>query len=316
MGLITLPKAAACIVTIVLLATSSVAEAGPTSQEKSQAAQAYTKGKRLLGQNKPDEATALLEEAVNLNPVGKYRLELAKALSAAGSLKEALGSLDGIEDDSDKAAAKAGKKLQTELAARVPTLAVTLSNDIADVVIRIDDEEVAPGKPLALNPGMHSVVIEQNGEAKEERSVVLREKDKRKLVMGAKLTATPAVAPEASAESKAAGGTWWPAAVGYGTGGVGVVLGSTFGFLAFQTTNDVELSCNAGQCPQDAASSIDAAKTYGNVSTGMFVTAGAALAAGVVLTFTHGLSSSEDGKPEVAVRSSVGPGGVGIALDY
>ena len=179
MGLITLHKAAACFVSIVWLASASVAHAAPTSQEKSQAAQAYTKGKRLLGQNKPDEATALLEEAVNLNPVGKYRLELAKALSAAGSLKEALGSLDGIEDDSDKAAAKAGKKLQTELAARVPTLAVTLSNDIADIVIRIDDEEVAAGKALALNPGMHSVVIEQNGEAKEERSVVLREKDKK-----------------------------------------------------------------------------------------------------------------------------------------
>jgi hypothetical protein len=315
MGLITLHKAAACFISLALLATASLAEAAPTSQEKSQAAQAYAKGKRLLGQNKPDEATALLEEAVNLNPVGKYRVELAKALIAAGSLKEALGTLDGIEDDSDKAAAKAGKKLQTELSSRLPTLAITLSNDVADVVIRIDDEEIAPGKPLALNPGMHTVVIEQNGESKEERSVVLREKDKRKLVMGAKLTATPTTPIEAPAE-KSSGGTWWPAAIGYGTGGVGVVLGSTFGFLAFQTTNDVELSCNAGQCPQDSAASIDAAITYGNVSTGMFVTAGAALAAGVILTFTHGLSSSEDGKPEVALRSSVGPGGVGIAIDY
>ena len=314
---------AAAVLGAAITLVSAEASAAPTSQEKTQAATAFAKGKRLLAQNKSDEAVAALEEAVNLNALGKYRVEYAKALVAGGQLKEALGTLDGIEADPDKAAAKAGAKLRSDLEARVPTLTITLSNDVPDAIVRIDDEEITVGQPASLNPGMHVVVVEQAGESKEERSIVLREKDKRKLVMGAKLTATP-VTPTASEDSTSRGrGTWWPAALGYGTGGLGVILGSTFGFMAFQKTNDVELLCSSGQCPSDAAPLIDEARMFGNVSTGVFVTSAVALGAGVVLTFTHGLSGEEnsDGdkpkeKSDVAIRSSVGPGSASIALDF
>jgi hypothetical protein len=165
---------------------------------------------------------------------------------------------------------------------------------------------------------MHVVRVEQEGETKEERSIVLRERDKRKLVMGAKLSAAPApseVAPEDDAGSSKRG-TWWPAALGYGAGGAGMILGSTFGFLAFQTTNDVEIMSNAGRCPEEASAMIDQSKMYGNVSTGVFVTSVLALGAGVVFTFTHGLTSDEEEKPAVAVRTSVGPGSASLALDF
>jgi hypothetical protein len=305
--------------TLLFLAIVLPATAQATSREdKRAAATAFAKGKRLLQQSKSDEAVVALEEAVNLDPSGKYRIEYAKALVAQGSLQEALGTLSGIEEDPDKAAAKAGAKLAKDLNARVPALTVTLSNDIPGVVVKVDDQDIAVGEATRLNPGMHVVRIEQDGETKEERSVVLRERDKRKLVMGAKLTATPVVGPRAE-ETEAAssgGGTWWPAALGYGTGGAGLILGSTFGFLAFQTTNDVEIMCNSGQCPQEASAMIDQSKMYGNVSTGVFVTSALALAAGVVFTFTHGLKSTEDEKPSVAVRTSVGPGSASIALDF
>ncbi len=314
---------AAALIGAAILLGSTEAAAAPTPQEKSQAATAYAKGKRLLAQNKSDEAVVALEEAVNLNALGKYRIEYAKALVAGGQLKEALGTLDGIDSDADKAAAKAGAKLRADLEARVPTLTVTLSNDVPNVVVRINDEEITVGQPTSLNPGNHVIVVEQGGESKEERSIVLRERDKRKLAMGAKLTATPAAPIESEQPSPGGGGTWWPAALGYGSGGLGVILGSTFGFMAFQKTNDVELLCASGQCPSDAAPLIDEARMFGNVSTGVFVTSAVALGAGVVLTFTHGLSSDEssDGdkpseKSDVAIRSSVGPGSASIAVDF
>jgi hypothetical protein len=307
--------------TLLFLVCVLPATARATSREdKRAAATAFAKGKRLLQQNKADDAVAALEEAVNLDPSGKHRIEYAKALVAQGSLEEALGALSGIDEDDDKTAAKAGAKLQKDLAARVPALTITLSNDVPGVVVMVGEREVNVGEATRLNPGMHVVRIEQDGETKEERSVVLRERDKRKLVMGAKLSATPATT-ESAQDSEAdpdsgKRGTWWPAALGYGAGGAGVILGSTFGFLAFQTTNDVEIMCNAGRCPEETSVMIDQSKVYGNVSTGLFVTSVLALGAGVVFTFTHGLSSEEVEKPAVAVRTSFGPGSAALALDF
>lgn len=306
--------------TLLFLVCVLPATARATSREdKRAAATAFAKGKRLLQQNKADDAVVALEEAVNLDPSGKYRIEYAKALVAQGSLEEALGALSGIDEDDDKTAAKAGVKLQKDLAARVPALTVTLSNDVPGVVVMIGEREVNVGEAIRLNPGMHVVRIEQDGETKEERSVVLRERDKRKLVMGAKLSTTPATteaAPDEADPDSGKRGTWWPAALGYGAGGAGVILGSTFGFLAFQTTNDVEIMCNAGRCPEETSVMIDQSKMYGNVSTGLFVTSVLALGAGVVFTFTHGLSSEEDEKPAVAVRTSFGPGSAALAVDF
>jgi tetratricopeptide (TPR) repeat protein len=166
--------------TLLFLAIVLPATAQATSREdKRAAATAFAKGKRLLQQSKSDEAVVALEEAVNLDPSGKYRIEYAKALVAQGSLQEALGTLSGIEEDPDKAAAKAGAKLAKDLNARVPALTVTLSNDIPGVVVKVDDQDIAVGEATRLNPGMHVVRIEQDGETKEERSVVLRERDKR-----------------------------------------------------------------------------------------------------------------------------------------
>jgi hypothetical protein len=96
-----------------------------------------------------------------------------------------------------------------------------------------------------------------------------------------------------------------PAFVAFGAGGVGLVLGATFGALALKQASDLKSECTAGvSCPQWSTTR-NAAETKAWVSNAGIAVAVAGAVVGFVLLKTGASPSAK-----AAVRSAVGPGGL------
>jgi hypothetical protein len=95
-------------------------------------------------------------------------------------------------------------------------------------------------------------------------------------------------------------------------GGLLLVLGGVFGGLAFSAAGSAKAQCNGNVCLPTAQDDIDHSKTFGNVSTGMFIAGGAVAVAGVVLAIVAPGGSSAPAK-NARVVPWIGGDQVGVA---
>lgn len=301
---------------------ASTAMAAPTAKERAEAKSAWLKGKRLVTQEKRDEAVETLRIAVELDPRVQYQLDLARALVEVKILIEARDLCDAIaaskEPNIQKAKAAAAT-MKKDLEPRIPKITVKVSGDAVGATATINGETVEIGAPLSFDPGVYTVRarIGQNPEVSQR--VELAERDERLVT----LDPSSGEAPKEEEKEEPSSGTMVPAAIAYAVGGAALVGGGVTGFLAFQKTDEVKDLCGGTQCPERYAGEVQTAQDFGTASTVLFALGGLGVTAGLILTFTVGMDdgdtpkdeSNEEKKSEearVRIRPVVGPLGLGV----
>lgn len=109
---------------------------------------------------------------------------------------------------------------------------------------------------------------------------------------------------------------------GFIVAGVGLGIGSVAGLVALSGKSDLDKACTNSQCGTDQHDKLDSAKTWGNVSTVMFVVGGAGLLVGLYATFTAPKSAAQapasrslalaKAPSSATITPDFGPGGVGV----
>jgi hypothetical protein len=140
------------------------------------------------------------------------------------------------------------------------------------------------------DPGRYTVSLKSEHCTAEDKTFSLAEGETYDLRVAFKQTDAEATKP--IDEPKRTGGTMAPAAVAFGIGGAGLVVGAIFAGLAFDQTDWLYPQCKNNVCPKDLADAVSIAQTDGDVSTAMFVVGGVGVATGIVLAVTVGRGSS------------------------
>lgn len=298
----------------------SLALAAPTPQEKSAAKSAWILGKRLQTQGKEDEAVLALREAVDKDPKAQYQLDLARALVKTKSYLDAKKMAEAVlatTEPNTQRAKQAAQAIIKEVSPKIPTLKIAIQGAAAaGASATIDGESVEIGKERSLDPGSYVVRARSSNGAETSESVTLVEAEHRVVT----LTLADAAPIEKKEEPSSGGGNMAPAAVLYGLGGAGLVVGAVLGVLAFQKTSEVQDLCGGNVCPPAYSDDVALAQDYGTGSTVAFAIGGLGVAAAIILTVTVGIDHGPDSKKDEPDKSAFqnvqiafGPGSIALS---
>ena len=293
----------------------AAALAAPSPKERADARAFLNEARKAAKEKRWSDAIGAFQTAEGLDPSPAVELELAQTEIAAGKLAEAAKLLGTINAGTDSApparkAREAAKKALDDLKPRIPTVRVTVSGPTGKVSVIVDGADVDASAEIPLNPGNHIVGASADGWNPAEKELKLAEGAHEKV----ELTLTSSVAAPPPQETA---GSRVPGIVVAGVGGVALVLGGVFGGLAFSATSSARALCKNNVCPAAAANDIASSKTFGNVSTGMFIAGAAIAATGVVLIIVRPFGGKKDQAAKAATGVRVVPwvsaGEVGLA---
>jgi len=292
------------------LAASAIAlAAGPAAaqspEDRESARRLFEEGKARRDRGDAAGALESFRAADALMDVPTTKLAVARAYAALGKLVEARDAAMAIaqipaapiEPTPFIDARTAAAQLATQLAARIPSIAITFHGD-PPASLAVDGEGVprdAWSTPRRVNAGKHTVVARRGGR-EVSAQVTVAEGESASLSLDT--SALPAERePASSAPSEGSAGpsaTALPAAtsttrplgpvfwIGAGVGAAGLVAGGIAGGLSLSNKSSADAYCRDGRCPPAAYPSLDAAGTWATVSTIGFVAAGVGAAVAVV----------------------------------
>jgi hypothetical protein len=195
--------------------------------------------------------------------------------------------------------------------------------DIVDARLTIDGKvatETLDGKPIVVDPGVHTFVFETKGAGAAppvKEQVVVKPGEKNRIVSVTIATGDDGAAPVAALapERPADGSKSSPPIAAYVVGGLGIVaLGAAgvMGLLANSDAHDLRSTC-APNCKQSDVDAIQTRYTIGGVTAGV---GGALLVTGIVLFFVHGSGSSQTGSSAPALGLQPLAGGSAALLRF
>jgi hypothetical protein len=214
-----------------------------------------------------------------------------------------------------------------EVSEAVPSVVFTAKVDfesVFDVTVSADGVRVATqldGKPVELNPGLHTFVFEREGQPPIEKKLIVA-RNEVGLVVSASWKSTPPGGTSASrtggsptglspagvlptpgrdAASRASHGPSTGRIVGWtvlGLGSVGVVVGSVFGAMMFSARDSAIAECPNNICRPGGLDEIRRARDDATISTVAF-----SLGAGASVVGAYLLIRPEPAKSQSAVRS-------------
>jgi hypothetical protein len=232
--------------------------------------------------------------------------ETGQGLRSAGRLRDARTKFrECVSQSCPRPVREDCAQRVAEMETAIPTLVLAAKdlagNDLLAVAVRVDGQSLADplgGKAIEVDPGEHQFTFQVEGEPPVEKSVVVRQGDKNRLiqvVIGqapspplepvAPKPAAPPHPPPVSDDS-----TWRLAgitlgAVGVGAAGAGLVLS-----LLAKSTYDHALSAecdgNPHACTPQGAIDGRTAHAEAEGATASFIGAGVLVAGGAVLFFT------------------------------
>jgi len=293
----------------------AVALAAPSQKEKADARAFLAEARKAAKEKRWTDAIGAFQTADGLDPSPAVELELAQTEIAAGKLAEAARLLATIDAGTDpalpaKKTREAAKKVLDELKPRVPTVKVAVTGPTGKVSVIIDGADVDASGEVPVNPGSHTVGASADGWNPAEKDVKLAEGAHETV----ELTLTPGTA---AAPVQASSGSRLPGIIVASGGGLGLILGGVFGGLAFSATSSAKSKCVGNVCSPAAADDISSSKTYGNVSTAMFIAGGALAAAGVVLIIVApGGGKKDEPRKGAHVTPWIGPGQAGLGGSF
>ena len=281
-------------------------------------------GKKLRGEKDFKGALEKFKGAFALVATPVTGRELAFAYLDVGQLVDAreiavsvvqMPKAKDETDASDKARGDCGK-LASDLAARIPSLSIRLLAP-AGVASQVTVDGVALstaalGIARKIDPGKHVVIATANGSPEARAEVDLKEGESREVTLtleagktGASTVTAPSTSgtssapsssPSSSTPSSSTGSSSHALTyVGFGVAGVGVVVGSVAGLLAFSKLSSAKDGCVDTRCPPSSQGGLDSSKTWGTLSTVAFIVGGVGATVGIVSLFT-GSSSRDAGR--------------------
>jgi hypothetical protein len=235
--------------------------------------------------------------------------EKAQQLRSAGKLGDARDQLNICgRPECPKLVQQDCTQWMSELLATLPSVVPGAKDrkgrDVVDARVTVDGKvvtEVLDGKPIVIDPGVHTFVFESKGLPSVKEQVVVKPGEKNRIVTVTFATPDDAVAPppssaappNAGAAADSSNGSSAPIAA-YVLGGVGIVaLGAAlyFDLAASGDAHDLRSGCSPN-CSQSDVDDVKTKYTIAGVTAGI---GGALLITGIVLYFVHGKGSSKTG---------------------
>ncbi|MBW2529671.1 MAG: hypothetical protein JRI23_36180 [Deltaproteobacteria bacterium] len=302
----------------VLLGWAHHGRAAPTrnSEQGKKAALPFAqKGLDLFDAGRYVEAIAEFQRAEDLFHAPTHLKYMAEAHERLGQLLEAQRHYgEAIADQLPESAPEVFQRVQTEarealtnLVKRIPTLEVEVQGIDRELVRITVDGENWPSwweRPRRFNPGKHEVMAAADGYLAVVRSVTLAEGARDRLVID---MSTPDQAPTPEEPPASPGGSYVPAIVAFGIGGVGLLVGAITGGMSLGKVSELDERCPDKSCPAEDEELADEAKLLGNVSTAGFVIGGIGVAAGVALLIWRP-GGDEPSETAFHIRPRIGPG--------
>jgi hypothetical protein len=306
---------------LLVVFSSQIALAEPTSADKSLATQLFKEGRSLVDQGRVAEGCRKLEESHRLDAGGGTLLNLAlchekegRTATAWAEFTEALGI--ARKDDRPQRMEIA----QAHIEALEPNLSrlvvqVPPGSDLPELEIKRDGSIIrraAWGTAMPVDPGDHVIEASAQGKVSWKHTLTVRGKAEVKTVAIPMLESAPAIATvpapgptvpvatpsvvETRAPNRAA--AW--VALGFGT--VGVAMGSYFGMQAMADQKTADDACQP-RCTGDGLRANDQAIKSANLSTVGFSVGLISLGLGTYLMLAN---SGSRAATTAALRPAVG----------
>jgi hypothetical protein len=307
------------------LAVAAPALADPTAAEKETARNLMDEGHALRDDKKdPKDALERFRAADQIMHVPITGYEVAATQVQLGRLVEARETLAHVlatpakkgEPPPFRQARAKAQQLDDSLAARIPTLVITIHGPAQGATVTIDGAAVPAsliGLPSRANPGHHAITV-ATATMQGHAEIDLGEGDKKEVAVELapkpvehEAVATPEPPPKPPPEHH---GARTAGLVLLGVGAAGLVAGGVTGVLTFTTQSDLQTKCPNHVCGPASHDELTMANTLATVSTVSFIAGGVLEAIGLV-TFLVG-------KPKAAPQTGLrvvpffGPGSAGL----
>lgn len=297
-------RIAAAFGILALLGHATIASA-QSDEEKDTARKLFEEGKTRRDRGDIAGALTSFKGADAVMNVPTTKLAVARAYLSLGKLTEAREAVLKVEQLPVLAkepqpftdARAAAVQMATDLAARIPTIAIALKGLPADrdAIVTVDDQPIPKDALKAarpLNPGNH-VVVARLGDGEVREEVTLAEKDQKSVTLdvsalAARLQAAKGdgggAAPTAASKPGISPVVWG----GLGVAAAGIVVGGVGGMLSMSKKSDADAVCRDSKCPPQGYDALDSAKQWATISTVGFIAAGVGVAVAGVGYFVLG----------------------------
>jgi hypothetical protein len=232
-----------------------------------------------------------------------------KALESAREYRRVLELNASTKDEARRTAVESeAKRALKDLAARLGTLAITVTPEAAAYRLTIDGVAAPSRGPIEVEIGAHTVRVEADGFKPAESSVSVVGGQAASLSFSLTSSAAQPPAPPSARGDRLATAGWITGLLGAG----GLATGTVLITLAADRASAVRAECGANaeppSCPQgDAAVANEIASEGSSFATGGYVAlgvGGAAVAAGIGLLIGDAITPRAPEAPTVSVVAS------------
>ncbi len=260
------------------LVAVSVSAAEPDETAKKAARNFMTEGRDLRDHKDLKGALEAFKKADAIMGVPSTGIEVARTLRQLGQLREAKKIATEIASSEVKpkepapfaVARDEAKQLLAELEKAMPVISIKVKG-AAKPEIRVDDALVVDPSHVEVDPGEHKVQARGPKDTKSA-TVTLAEGEKKDLSFDLSPPAEPKepAPPKEPVEGKVkpSSGKGTLAAVGFGLGGAGLLVGAVTGFMAKGKASTAKDACVDSRCPPSVHGDIDSGKrlaTFSNI---------------------------------------------------
>lgn len=275
----------------------------------------FRSGEKKFDSGRYAEACADFAESLRLGPKLGTLLNLALCHETVGKPATAWSEYNHAaawaaqnnQKDRHEFAAQHAQALETKL----PRVRLELPRDRAIATVEIDGEPLADSHwymPVFLDPGEHSISLSAPG--KQRGTVKFRvtmSPTEQIVTVPALVDATEPSAPAVDERPNDPDrGRRVAGYVTLATGGVGLVLGLTFGMLAISSRDEADDLCVANRCTSAGADAYGTAQDRATVATVATVIGVGATALGGWLVLTSRAPAASKVKPGVRARADGG----------
>lgn len=300
-----------------LLLTCSLAQA--QSSNAAIAEMAFTRGKELMAEGKPEEACPKFEESHRLDPsvgallnLGRCYEQIGRTASSWVRYKEAATLAHSLGQTERETVARDAAKL---LEPKLSRVRIEATKKVDGMRVTRNGEEVGVallGDPLPVDPGKLKVEVTAPGLAPWSTEVEIGKEADLKSVLIPELKPVQQDQPKPANNSPGTMRISGFVALGLGIGAIGV--GGVFGGLAIRERSAADPLCPNKSCNAEGYTHIQTAQSRALVSSVTVGLGGVALATSVVF-FVLARSSSTPKAPEKAwFVPTVGPQSAGAMV--
>lgn len=312
---------------LVALSATTVARADAAASDIAAARQLATEGVKLADQNRCDDALDKLARAEQLyhaptvlGRLGECQVLLGKLVEGTENLQRVIR--EPLPPGSPAAFVKARDRAKKMLDVAKPRIAKLIVKVMAPAntkaELELDTEALSSaliGAERPTDPGEHVLVATAAGMKKAELRFEIEEAETKTvtitLVPDPDYQPPPPPAPGGAKDAPRRDRTL--AWVSLGVGAAGVAVGGIFGGLALGKKGSLDGQCTADKlCGPSARSDLDAAQTFGTISTIGFVVGVVGVAAGVVLFLWPEPKGGPAPRSGVFIRPVIGPGSAAL----